>query len=348
MPAAVRAERSRPGDVDGLPAADTLHAALTALVDGLVRTRLAEAGVDPDRRRRGSSRADRRAGFDAPRRAWLDELDRALDAWHADAASGAAVRVCFRLSHLHELEEDEPDATGLRRPTTRAAVTPGCSSSCCSRSTSPACWSPPPTSGGTAAPRCAAGPTTRRSACSAGLGRAARLLPRPATTRCASPGRSSWCSTPRARTGSSPTRRCSSRPATACCCRPGGGEPQSLGLALEVHTRDPISPVLRDEAADLASPGRLPVGAGARRPGAHRGRAGRPGPGQGAAGPDARALGLPRPERLDAGLAFLARGGGTMTAGRRAADDPAAAARGAAAAGDRHRRRRLDRRPARR
>ena len=45
MPPACRAERSRPGDVDGLPAADTLHAALYRLVDGLVRTRLAEADV---------------------------------------------------------------------------------------------------------------------------------------------------------------------------------------------------------------------------------------------------------------------------------------------------------------
>ncbi|WP_372338977.1 DEAD/DEAH box helicase, partial [Actinoplanes sp. RD1] len=45
MPAACRAERARPGDVAGLPAPDALHAALERLVDGLVRTRLAETGT---------------------------------------------------------------------------------------------------------------------------------------------------------------------------------------------------------------------------------------------------------------------------------------------------------------
>lgn len=108
MPAACRAERARPGDVAGLPAEDTLQAALDRLVDGLVRTRLAEAGIDLGAGWLGALTGE--AAFDgAP--ALVGDLADRLDAWHADAVSGAAVRLCFRLSHLHELEE-EPDATG--------------------------------------------------------------------------------------------------------------------------------------------------------------------------------------------------------------------------------------------
>ena len=237
MPAACRAERIRPGSIEGRPAADLLHAALDRLVDGLVRTRLAEARVtltgDPwltaltdDGSATWSGRAGGEAGSsgrgggearssvlksgeertsgsaggatrrlsagpaearpiaadgvaarsddaarefgeanDAARRIDGDaarEFDAAagaagqvgagggaaggdgaggggaggdgaggrapgefeaapemvhavtemLDAWHADATSGAAVRVVFRLSHLHEREPDLPDATG--------------------------------------------------------------------------------------------------------------------------------------------------------------------------------------------------------------------------------------------
>ncbi|GIE48539.1 hypothetical protein Ani05nite_20730 [Amorphoplanes nipponensis] len=124
MPPACRAERARPGDVDGLPAADTLHAALHRLVDGLVRTRLAEAGVTLD----GAAWLTALAAepeFDARPRE-LDPLTDALDAWHAEATSGAAVRVCFRLTHLSELEPDEPDATtATAAPDATDAAQPG-------------------------------------------------------------------------------------------------------------------------------------------------------------------------------------------------------------------------------
>jgi len=118
MPAACRAERARPGDVAGLPAEDTLAAALDRLVDGLVRTRLAEAGVEI-----GDGWLAALTGepvFTAAP-ALVDELTERLDAWHADAVSGAAVRLCFRLSHLHELDDDEPDATtaGAAAPAAR-------------------------------------------------------------------------------------------------------------------------------------------------------------------------------------------------------------------------------------
>ncbi|XVU22077.1 DEAD/DEAH box helicase [Actinoplanes sp. CA-054009] len=106
LPAAARAERARPGDVAGLPAPDALAAALDRLVDGLVRTRLAEAGV-----RIGDGWLT--ALTDDPRfvaaPALADDLADKLDAWHAGAVSGAAVRLCFRLSHITQ-EGEEPDA----------------------------------------------------------------------------------------------------------------------------------------------------------------------------------------------------------------------------------------------
>ncbi|GAA2583077.1 DEAD/DEAH box helicase [Winogradskya consettensis] len=131
MPPACRAERARPGDVDGLPAADALHAALHRLVDGLVRTRLAEAGITltgapwltalttddgnaaPTKDGNTAKAAPDTGTVDAWRAkpGELDILAEALDEWHAEASSGSVVRVVFRLSHLHEVEPDEPDAT---------------------------------------------------------------------------------------------------------------------------------------------------------------------------------------------------------------------------------------------
>ncbi|GID31266.1 DEAD/DEAH box helicase [Paractinoplanes brasiliensis] len=107
LPAAARAERARPGDVAGLPAEDALAAALDRLVDGLVRTRLAEAGV-----RLGDGWLAALTGdpeFPAAP-ALADELADRLDRWHTSALTGAAVRLCFRLSHLAEVEPDQPDA----------------------------------------------------------------------------------------------------------------------------------------------------------------------------------------------------------------------------------------------
>ncbi|MCY1144445.1 DEAD/DEAH box helicase [Actinoplanes sp. Pm04-4] len=107
LPAAARAERARPGDVAGLPAPDALAAALDRLVDGLVRTRLAESGV-----RLGHGWLAALTGepsFTAAP-ALVDELTERLDAWHTGATTGAAVRLCFRLSHIDEPGFEEPDA----------------------------------------------------------------------------------------------------------------------------------------------------------------------------------------------------------------------------------------------
>jgi superfamily II DNA or RNA helicase len=106
MPAACRASRARPSEVAGLPAEDTIAVALDRLVDGLVRTRLAESGTQI-----GDGWLAALTGDPVFRAApaLADELADRLDAWYADAVSGAAVRLCFRLSHLYEVEDD-PDA----------------------------------------------------------------------------------------------------------------------------------------------------------------------------------------------------------------------------------------------
>jgi hypothetical protein len=106
LPAAARAERARPGDVAGLPAEDALAAALARLVDGLVRTRLAEAGVRVGEGWLASLTDDPRF-VAAP--ALADDLADKLDGWYSGAVSGAAVRLCFRLSHV-AVDGAEPDA----------------------------------------------------------------------------------------------------------------------------------------------------------------------------------------------------------------------------------------------
>ncbi|MEV4704257.1 DEAD/DEAH box helicase [Actinoplanes sp. NPDC049316] len=367
MPPACRAERARPGEVDGLPAADTLHAALHHLVDGLVRTRLAESGVtlggalwltaltadgpvpdlgadagadpaagpdgagrDPGVRAGGSPRgsrhpsarprlagrgvpADGRPGEFAARPGELDVLAEALDSWHADATSGTAVRVVFRLSHLHEVEPDEPDATGDPEPVDQpqdawllefllqpldepSLLVPAAD-----------VW------------RDAAAPLRRwthrpQERLIAGLGRAARLFgDLEAALRVARPADLVL--------GTEAAHRFLSH--AALLEQAGYGvllpawwrEPQRLGLALDVRSSEAAAPVLRDEAADLntivsynwglALGGRvltedeLAVLARVKVPLVRmRGRW----------------VHLD-PERLRAGLEFLRRGGGTMTAG---------------------------------
>ncbi|MET0495016.1 MAG: DEAD/DEAH box helicase [Actinoplanes sp.] len=310
MPAACRAERSRPGDVDGLPAADTLHAALYRLVDGLVRTRLAEADVHLT----GATWLAALSGepeFE-PRPRELDALADALDDWHAEAGSGAAVRVCFRLTHLPELEEDEPDATGVPEPTgdgdawlLEFLLQPLDEPSLLVTATD--VW------------RDRSAPLRRwthhpHERLLAGLGRARRLygdldaalrVSRPAELVLDTEGAHRFLSH------------------AAILEQAGYGvllpswwrEPQRLGLSFEVRPRDEIAPVLRDEAADLATivgynwglalGGRILT--------------------------EEELADLARvktplvklrgrwvyldPERLRAGLEFLRRGAGTMTAG---------------------------------
>lgn len=311
MPPACRAERARPGDVDGLPAADTLHAALHRLVDGLVRTRLAEAGVDLA----GAAwltALSAEPEFDAPPPHELDTLVDALDAWHAEATSGAAVRVCFRLTFLPELEPDEPDATGvpepaadgdawllefLLQPLDEPSLLVTAADAWRDRSAPLRRWTHHP-----------------QERLIAGLGRAARLFgDLDAALRTARPAELVLDTEGAHRFLSHATLL--EQAGYGVLLPAWWREPQSLGLALEVRARDEVAPVLRDEAADLATivgyNWGLALG--------------------GRALTDDELAELARvkvplvrlrgrwvyldPERLRAGLEFLRRGGGTMTAG---------------------------------
>lgn len=381
MPAACRAERARPGEIDGLPAADALHAALERLVDGLVRTRLAESGITlsgapwlaaltaddaqfggpaapaadgsgmkdlpagtgpgasgvaglPAGTGRGGSGVEGRAGG-------LDAVADALDQWHVEASSGAAVRVVFRLSHLHELDSDEePDATTARdavtanaAATVHGAAVPGASSA-----------DDVAGAGGGAAPdawllefllqpvdepsllvpaadvwRDAVAPLRRwthrpQERLIAGLGRASRLfggldavlrLARPAELVLDTEGAYRFLG----------HAEVLEQAGFGVMVPAWWREPQRLGLALDVRTPETAAPVLRDEATDLATivgynwglalGGRVltetELGELAR-----------------VKVPLVRLRGrwvYLDAERLRAGLEFLRRGGGTMTAG---------------------------------
>ncbi len=311
MPAACRAERSRPGDVDGLPAADALHAALHRLVDGLVRTRLAEAGVTLG----GEPWLAALTGepeFDAPP-ALRHALADGLDAWHADAAGGAAVRVCFRLSHLPEPEPDEPDATGA------AAETEESGDAWLLEFLLQAIDEPSVLVPAEKVWQDATAPLRRwtrhpQERLLAGLGRAARLHPdleaglrvaRPTEVVLDTEGAHAFLSR-------APVLE---QAGYGVLVPAWWRQPRGLGLALEVRARDPISPVLRDETTNLASivDYRWGLALG------------------GQVLTDDELADLARvkvplvrlrgrwvhldPDRLTAGLAFLRRGGGTMTAG---------------------------------
>ena len=336
MPAACRAERARPGDVDGLPAADTLHAALHRLVDGLVRTRLAESGVSLD----GAAWLSALAAepeFEA-RPGELDPLTDALDAWHAEATSGAAVRVCFRLSHLPELEADEPDAANVAGPDAGPGRPEPDAANVAGPDAGPGRPEPDaaddawllefllqpldePSLLVTAADvwRDRSAPLRRwthhpHERLLAGLGRAARLFgDLDAALRAAKPAELVLDTEGAHRFLSHATLL--EQAGYGILLPAWWREPRSLGLALEVRPRDEIAPVLRDEAADLGTivdyHWGLALG--------------------GRTLTDDELADLARvkvplvklrgrwvyldPERLRAGLEFLRRGGGTMTAG---------------------------------
>jgi SNF2 family DNA or RNA helicase len=335
MPPACRAERARPGDVDGLPAADILHAALERLVDGLVRTRLAEGGVNLGGVNLGGANLGggspvgaNRGGAKLGGTAWLtalaaepefdaapgelDTLTDALDAWHAEATSGAAVRVCFRLTHLHELEPDEPDATGtpepageddswllefLLQPLEEPSLLVTAADVWRDHSAPLRRWTHHP-----------------HERLIAGLGRAARLFgDLDAALRVARPAELVLDTEGAHRFLSHATLL--EQAGYGILLPAWWREPQSLGFALEVRARDDVTPVLRDEAANLATivgyNWGLALG--------------------GRALTEDELAELARvkvplvklrgrwvyldPERLRAGLEFLRRGGGTMTAG---------------------------------
>ncbi|NMO56612.1 DEAD/DEAH box helicase [Actinoplanes sp. TBRC 11911] len=309
MPAACRADRT----TAGLPAEDIVAVALDRLVDGLVRTRLAERGVQIGDGWLASLTGD--PEFTAAP-ALADELADRLDAWFADAVSGAAVRLCFRLSHLDELEVDEPDALSDK---------PGLSASGDRKDA----WLlefllqavDEPSALVTAADiwqdryaplrRWTRHPQERLLG---GLGRAARLYP---DLDAALRG-------PRPVDMILDTEQAHRFLAQAGLLEEAGygvllpawwKDRPSLGLALNVRNRDVISPVLRDRAADLAHlvdyDWGLALGGRALTE-AELGDLSR------AKVPLVRMRGRwvwLDAERLDAGLRFLSRGGGTMTAG---------------------------------
>jgi SNF2 family DNA or RNA helicase len=179
----------------------------------------------------------------------LRRLAEALDAWYSDASSGAAVRVCFRLTHIDDLEADEPDATGAPAQTgddlwlleflLQSIDEPSALVSAADvwrdRIAPLRRWTQHP-----------------QERLLAGLGRAARLYPElDAGLRAARP-------IELALDTEGAYRFLTHAPVLE---QAGYGillpawwrEPQRLGLALEVRTPDPIAPVLRDEAADLRS-----------------------------------------------------------------------------------------------
>ena len=104
MPPAFRAEQVEPDLLDGRSPAEALRTALEELVDGIVRSRLADVRLAP----RG-----RIAAADAGTEAWLKaltgeprfdadaqqvrELKQCLEAWHASGTHESPVRACFRL-----------------------------------------------------------------------------------------------------------------------------------------------------------------------------------------------------------------------------------------------------------
>jgi superfamily II DNA or RNA helicase len=266
MPPASRAERARPGEADGLPAPDTLHAALGRLVDTLVRERLRDGfpadplPVELAAGPAGGTRAGAAlhswlaalAGdpqFDGPAEE-LGSLADALDAWHAEAVRGAAVRVCFRLTHLPELETDEPDATGevsadsraedawllefLLQPLDEPSVLVLAADVWRDRAAPLRRWTHHP-----------------QERLLAGLGRASKLYPdldaalrvaRPADLVLDTEGAYRFLS----------HAAVLEQAGYAIMVPAWWREPHRLGLALEVRARD-IAPVLRDEAADLRS-----------------------------------------------------------------------------------------------
>ncbi|MBB2949195.1 SNF2 family DNA or RNA helicase [Actinoplanes lutulentus] len=287
------------------PAEELLHAALDRLVDGLVRTRLAEAGVSlADYGWLAALGAE--PEFDAAP-TLVDELAGRLSAWFEQAARGAEVRVCFRLSDPREHEPVIPDEVPLPQDAWRLEFLLQAADEPSVLVTAADVWRD------TFAPlsRWTSHPQERLLA---GLGRAARLYPalgealrgaRPAEMLLDTEGAHGFLSH------------------AALLEEAGYGvllpawwqRRSSLGLSLDVRGRDPVSTVLRDRAVgkkelvsyswglalggrtltedELADLARAKV-------------------------PLVRLRGrwvYLDPQRLAAGLAFLSRGGGTMTAG---------------------------------
>ncbi|MDI6105544.1 DEAD/DEAH box helicase [Actinoplanes sp. NEAU-A12] len=304
MPPACRAEQPVSGAA-GAPAADVLAVALERLVDGLVRTRLAEAGVTLADYGWLAALTGEPEFEAAP--ALADELADRLDAWFEQAARGAEVRLCFRLSDPREHEPVMPDDVPLPEDAWRLefllqavdepSVLVPAADVWRDRSAPLRRWTSHP-----------------QERLLAGLGRAARLYPDLGEAlRGTHPGQMLL--------DTEGAHRFLSHAALLEDAGYGVLLPAwwrrrpDLGLSLEVRGRDPVSHVLRDRAVglrelvdyrwglalggrtltedDLADLARAKV-------------------------PLVRLRGrwvFLDPERLAAGLAFLRRGGGRMTAG---------------------------------
>jgi SNF2 family DNA or RNA helicase len=222
------------------------------------------------------------------------------------------VRVCFRLSHLHELDEDEADATGpvvesppgdawllefLLQPLDEPSVLVPAADVWRDQSAPLRRWTHHP-----------------QDRLLAGLGRAARLFPdlrdalrvaRPIELLLDTEGAHRFLT-------QAPVLE---QAGYGILVPAWWRQPQSLGLALEVHSPDPISPVLRDETTNLAALVSYQWGLSL----------------GGRVLTEAELTDLARvkvplirmrgrwvyldPEKLTAGLAFLRQGGGQMTAG---------------------------------
>ncbi|BBH70477.1 helicase HelZ [Actinoplanes sp. OR16] len=298
MPPACRAEARETADV-------LVQAALDRLVDGLVRTRLAEAGVALADYGWLAALGGEPEFEAAP--ALVDELTGRLDAWFEQAARGAEVRVCFRLSDPREHEPVMPDEVPLPQDVWRLEFLLQAADEPSVLVTAAEVWRD------TFAPlsRWTSHPQERLLA---GLGRAARLYPalgealraaQPAEMLLDTEGAHGFLS-----------HAALLEEAGYGVLLPAWWQRRpGLGLSLNVRGRDPVSTVLRDRAVgkkelvdyewglalggktltqdELADLSRAKV-------------------------PLVRLRGRwvhLDPQRLAAGLAFLSRGGGTMTAG---------------------------------
>jgi SNF2 family DNA or RNA helicase len=304
-PPAVVEPAGRAGRRGDEQAARVTTAALGRLVDGLVRTRLAEAGVTlADYGWLAALTGEPEFEAAAP---LADTLAGRLDAWFEQAARGAEVRVCFRLSDPREHEPVMPDEVPLPEDVWRLEFLLQAVDEPSVLVPAADVWRD------RSAPlrRWTAHPQERLLA---GLGRAARLYPGLAEAlRGTHPGQMLL--------DTEGAHRFLSHAALLEEAGYGVLLPAwwrrrpSLGLSLEVRGRDPVSQVLRDRAVGLrelvdfrwglALGGRtlteddLTDLAKAKVPLVRlRGR-----------------WVFLDPERLAAGLAFLRRGGGRMTAG---------------------------------
>jgi SNF2 family DNA or RNA helicase len=251
LPAAVRAERARPGDVALLPPEDVLHVALERLVDTLVRMRLAETGAGIGDGWLAALTGE--PGF-AAAPGLVEELTARLDAWHTDAVSGSAVRLCFRLSHVDDQGDEElPDAIDPDPDPARIAPRDAWLLEFLLQAVDE------PSALVTAADiwqdqyaplrRWTRHPQERLLG---GLGRAARLHP----------DLDAALNVPRPVDMVLDTEEAHRFLAHAAALEEAGygvllprwwRERRGLGLSFEVRTRDPITPVLRDQTADLRS-----------------------------------------------------------------------------------------------